>query len=369
MTTYNNTKSYCTPLDIGGIINLITNKILVNKNPYNGGAELSDLQQNEEFPHDTMTFDTNHCFLCGALLTDETRTEEHVYPHWLQTKYNLWNQKLILLNRTSIPYKNLTIPCCRDCNERMGNTFEKPIKTAVSIGYDAFVNLDKQTVFQWLCKLFYGILYKEMFLMKDRSNPSSGTILDDEDLREERTLLLFLQAVLTKAKFEGHKPYSIIVFRLHSYEADPYWGSDNTLVRTFFMRMGDIGIIANLMDNGVNEEIFMGDSKMHYLTKQTLHPIQFAEICAKFLYKSHLLSVNPSYVFMLDEHAKPEMVLGTSTSLHEDTNWNQEFYAKILENHLKPWGIDYDMLYQKGGLVRTFLWDENGDFIEQLRIE
>lgn len=328
-----------------------------------------DMQTENEMVFTSKEFDNDHCFLCGAPLTEDNRTEEHVYPRWLQKKYNLWNQHLILLNRTAIPYKNLTIPCCRNCNEHMGKTVEKPIETAVAIGYDAFAKLDKQIIFQWLCKLSYGILFKEMSLMLDRSNPALGTILSNEDLKEERTMLLFLQAVLTNAKFEGHKPYSIIFFRLYGYEDDLYWGSDNPLVRTFFMRMGDIGIIANLMDNGVNEEIFMGDPQMSVLTKQTLHPIQFAEICAKFAYKSYLLSVNPSYVFMLNEHGRPEMVVGVSSSICEDNDWSQEYYAKALAYYLKSWGIDFEMLYKEGGLVRTFLWNENGEFIEELRVE
>lgn len=29
------------------------------------------------------------CFLCGA--SDQSMTEEHVFPKWLQKKYNLWN--------------------------------------------------------------------------------------------------------------------------------------------------------------------------------------------------------------------------------------------------------------------------------------
>lgn len=335
----------------------------------NGGAKLIDLQQETEFPFPTMTLDNDHCFLCGALLTEENRTDEHVYPRWLQTKFDLWNQHLILLNRTQIPYRDLKIPCCRRCNSYLGETIEKPIETAVSIGYDELIKLDKQKVFQWLCKLSYGILFKEMSLKMDRSNPEKGTILSPADIKEERTLLLFLQAVLTNAKFEGHKPYSLMFFRLHSFENDPYWASDNPLVRTFFMRMGDIGIIANLMDNGVNEEIFMGDPQMSFLSTQTLHPIQFAEICAKFVYKSYLISANPSYMFMLDESGKPEMVLGVSTSFSEDNDWSQERYAKALAHYLNPWGINFEMLYQDGGLVRTFLWNENGEFIEELRVE
>lgn len=329
---------------------------------------MSELEQNSMIPLATMPFDNDHCFLCGALLTEANRTVEHVYPKWLQTKFNLWNQHLILLNQTSIPYKNLVIPCCKRCNSHMNKTIETPLMEAAEAGYDAFVELDKQKIFQWLCKLSYGILFKEMFLKLDRSKHTSGTILNKEDLKEEQTTLLFLQSMLTNANYEGHKPYSIMIFRLHGYEDDPYWASDNPIVHTFFMRIGNIGIIANLMDNGVNEEIFMGDPQMRSLTKQTLHPIQFAEICAKFFYKSYLLSVTQSNVFLLNELGIPEMVLGISSSICEERDWSQEYYAKILAYYLTPWRIDFEMLYREGGLVRTFLWNDNGEFVENFEL-
>ena len=74
-------------------------------------------------------------------------------------------------------------------------------------------------------------------------------------------------------------------------------------------------------------------------------------------------------MFMLDESGKPEMVLGVSTSFSEDNDWSQERYAKALAHYLNPWGINFEMLYQDGGLVRTFLWNENGEFIQELRVE
>lgn len=39
-------------------------------------------------PFDQMTFTNDRCFLCGELLTDDNRSKEHVYPKWLQNKFN-----------------------------------------------------------------------------------------------------------------------------------------------------------------------------------------------------------------------------------------------------------------------------------------
>lgn len=330
---------------------------------------MSDLEQTINSSFNIEIFDNNHCFLCGELLTKNSRTEEHVYPRWLQRKYNLWNQKLRLLNKTLISYKELKIPCCKHCNAHLGEAIEKPIENAVSIGYDALINLDKQIVFQWLCKLSYGVLYKEMNLRMNRANPSSGTILAAEDLKEETTLLLFLRAILTGAAFDGCKPYSLIIFRIYDFENVPFWLFDSPMIHAFFVRMGDIGIIANLMDNGVSEQVFMKDSQMSFLTNQPLHPVQFNEICAKYNYKLHLMPVKTCYMFDLDDKGKPVQVLGIATTIGDEGEWNQKDYAKCLTHFLKEWQIEFEMLYQDGGLVRTFLWSADGSFVEKRCIE
>ena len=69
-------------------------------------------------PFEKMTFTYDKCFLCGEILTDENSTEEHIYPKWLQNKFDLWDKQLILLNGTGINYRNLKIPCCKRCNNK-----------------------------------------------------------------------------------------------------------------------------------------------------------------------------------------------------------------------------------------------------------
>ena len=102
-------------------------------------------------PFDQMTFTNDRCFLCGELLTDVNRSKEHVYPKWLQNKFNLWNASLILLNNTPIRYKDLTIPCCKRCNGIMSNKIEKSVlaidycKDENTLIYCASMSIDKDS--------------------------------------------------------------------------------------------------------------------------------------------------------------------------------------------------------------------------------
>jgi len=52
-------------------------------------------------PFDAMSFTYDRCFLCGHEL-GRRKTAEHVFPKWLQQTFSLTNQKMHLLNRTTI---------------------------------------------------------------------------------------------------------------------------------------------------------------------------------------------------------------------------------------------------------------------------
>jgi hypothetical protein len=67
-------------------------------------------------PADGRAVSLDRCFLCGVDLGTANRTREHVLPLWLLNRHGLLNAKLTLLNGTSLPYKQLTIPACLACN-------------------------------------------------------------------------------------------------------------------------------------------------------------------------------------------------------------------------------------------------------------
>ena len=86
---------------------------------------------------------TNHsqCFLCGDELDETNSSKEHVIPKWVQSKFDLWNQTMILPNQTAITYKDLTVPCCKNCNNTILSQLENQIKSAVESGIDSLMFL------------------------------------------------------------------------------------------------------------------------------------------------------------------------------------------------------------------------------------
>lgn len=322
------------------------------------------MKTNDFNPFDKMTFTNDRCFLCGELLTDNNRSKEHLYPKWLQNKFNLWNDSLILLNRTSIKYKDLTIPCCKRCNEIMSNKIEKPIQQLVDGGYDTFVDCNKEIVFQWLTKISYGILFKELSLKFDRSNPDSEPIFDPNDMKERKMQYMFLKSIINETTFHN-KPYSIFVFKVKT-NGERYWSWENPFIHTFCLQMNDIGIVACLMDNNLNEQFFLGFEKQRNLLDQHLHPAQFLEVCAMIVYKASLIHKQPFYIthYCVESGQQDIVSFGMSGDLFEP--WNQEEFGRLFSKILQDnnYVLDDGDVYQGDDLVCSILFDEDGNFVD-----
>lgn len=308
-----------------------------------------------------MTFTYDRCFLCGSFLTETNYTEEHIIPKWLQRKFNLWNKELILLNQTSIKYKDLKIPCCKKCNNIMSKEIENPIKQGVEQGYKGFIHIDEQVIFQWLNKISYGFLFKELSLKAQLSNRNSDPIYKPEFLKEHKMQYLFLKSLISNTTFINN-PWSILIFKINPDGVESYWASDNPFIKTFCIRMDDIGVIAHLMDNGYNKGFFLEHQEMSELLEKTLHPIQFAELCAKFIYKSSLFYRDPFYTTLFDDKHNPHTIISNNLSGYGYRDWIQEEYAHVLAFYWNNWGYNFDDIYKGNDLVLSFLRNEDGTF-------
>lgn len=324
----------------------------------------STLQTEDLTLNNIIPVGNDRCFLCGAKLSAENRTKEHVYPKWLQKKFNLANQSMVLLNSTKIKYHNLTVPCCRLCNEKMSKEIEKPVEIMVKAGYDSFVKMNRNIVFQWLNKLAYGILYKEISLAIDRKNINSGSIYDVDNFKERKMEYLFLKSIICDTKFY-EKPYSILVFKIKN-ETLRYWSWENPFFHTFCMQLNDIGIVANLLDNGCNERAWMEDKKYSGLLEKDLHPIQFLEVCARFAYKCSLFLKTPTYLSVFDKNDKLTDIVSSDINGEVFKRWDQEEYARIFDYFIVSNNYTFSggKTYKGNGLVATTLFDENGVFYE-----
>lgn len=310
-------------------------------------------------------FKSSCCFLCGINLTSEVESVEHIFPKWLQEKFNLWDKKLILSNGTSIPYRSLTIPCCIGCNTVHLSKLESYVKSKCDAGYQEFQNMDRGRLFLWLGKMFYGILYKELFLPNNRKQSKTNTIASVELLESVRSLALFLQQIRERHQFEGFFPASIFVVETKCLDQlDFQWDFFDDIAGTFIgIRMGTLGVIANLRDAGAIEET---RESLKQFFQIPLHPLQFQELAAHVAYRSLLLSKESRFVSDTDGN----MVTTRLLPLHGLSNkplfgiWNASDYARVLARFTR---LPFKELNPSGKLVWSWMIDEN-DKIREIDI-
>lgn len=315
-------------------------------------------------PFDSMTFTNEHCFLCGVSLADQA-SAEHVFPKWLLNRYNLWNERIALLNGTDLPYRQMTIPCCVPCNNNYLSSLERAIENAISEDYNGVAKLEEIKIFQWISKIFYGILFRELSLLADRRDPLAGFITTPEALERYKFLHIFLQSIRIPTTFVGDTPWSIFVVETHSYDQKlDFDYHDNIQFLTFSIRMGAVGIIACLQDNGSQKDMF--DDYFNKFKDMKLHPIQFDELYAKVTYKASLMNRNPSYIINFPSRETEEItvitmpIMGMSSKpLYED--WEQRDYAYFLEHYWSKGGLTFDMIFTEPNRVLTYLENEKGE--------
>jgi len=308
-------------------------------------------------PIEDQSLDNNHCFLCGKKLTRTNRTIEHIFPKWLLNRFSLWEQTLTLPNLTTIKYKQIKIPCCKDCNNAFLGAIENRIEKASSKGYKYFNKLPRKIIFLWLLKIYYELRFMDLRLLLDQKDNQQGTIINKEILEEYRMCHLFLQAVRIKVKIHKPCPWSIFIVPVQKYDKKEldFDFRDNSFFLTIAIRMGDIGIIACLQDNNTQYQMFS-----RYFTKfkkVDLHPLQFSELVARVFYKESLRNRTPSYItFLGDNHL--EVItnpLGGFSSQLIYNEWVQSDYAQWLSFFLH---LDYDQIYVPPNKVWSLLFDE-----------
>lgn len=309
------------------------------------------------FSYGKQELDDKYCFLCGDYLFDESSVE-HVFPKWLLRKYDLWHQKIDLLNRSSIPYRQLTIPCCEKCNNEHLSRVENEVSRNIKRGFEGAKDVPENTWYLWVAKIFYGVLRKEVSLAIDRSDSKKGNILPDDVLTSFNNLHLFLQAFRGKHSFIGDVPYTVLLCNLHDI-GDGFDFRDNLINSIVAIRMGDIGIIVSLEDGGLVKNTY--GEYVSEVDNRKLHPIQFIELYAKICYQVNLLKTRLNYV--TDYHVHGEHIATTHLvdSPKYIGKWNQEEFANLLNFNISQWLLDgWQVEYSPPDKVSTWMYDSEG---------
>jgi hypothetical protein len=314
-------------------------------------------------PINKRIYSRNRCFYCGKLLRSKN-SKEHVFPKWLQEKFNLWDQTIHLLNGTTIQYSKLTVPCCHHCNTVHLSKLENRVKRYLFGQPISVARKHSGDILIWVLKILLGIIYAERLLPRQRSKPSGKRILPREMKDSLSMTHFFVQGLDLKIEFEAEGkvriPGSIFIFNLKQL-LDPtehFTFRDDLNSLSVYMRLGNRGIIATADGGAI--DIDVGDA-IRREGAIKLHPVQFSEIGAKVFYKASLFNRTPKYMTMHanKQYRVMQMPLAGLSSRPVFDHGDHLAYAHYLAAFMN---VDVSRVISADqSLVSTWLSDKNGN--------
>jgi len=106
-------------------------------------------------------------------------SKEHVIPDWLQRRFKLAHQEVILPNQTAFRYANAKVPVKTEHNGEFGK-----IENRMAEG-----SFTSEEAYLWALKIHIGMMWIDSRLKRERKDPSSTTILKGTDFFKQ--VLLF----------------------------------------------------------------------------------------------------------------------------------------------------------------------------------
>lgn len=290
-------------------------------------------------PVENLHFDPKACFLTGIDLDTEDESVS-VFPDWILDRFALKEKRFRMLDQvTAIQYQDLRLPCSAQVKGALSQ-LEEEARNAFAQGYDEVKKIPEERLFQWMGKIVYGVLYSDLCLEISRAaKKSKGKEFKLSPLLKERfgKFHLMLQSLVAPIGFAGLRPWSIRVVKL-KYSRDIFNYKDEPMNLNFSLGMNGFGIVACLQDNGA-----VGINQQQIIDKigeKVLHPIQFEELCARFLYANYLLKYGAKYRI----HSSKEKIIIEGIPL-EGTSadplfapWDDNMFAQVLAGYWEPWG-------------------------------
>lgn len=316
-------------------------------------------------PIENLHFNNRICFLSGADLDDENESVS-VFPEWILDRFSLRNKSFKMMDQvTNIQYQDIRLPCSPEVRNAL-DALEEEIETAFTHGYDGVKKLREERLFLWMGKIVYGVLYHD--LRAELNRPLRKK--DDKEfelspvLKQRFSLFhLMLQSLIAPVEFKGTKPWSIGIVKL-KYSRDTFNYRDEPINLNFSLGMNGFGIVACLQDSGIvgEHEQFI----MQKIGEKVLHPVQFEELCGRFLYANYLLK-HPAVYHIKTEGEKIiiEAVLPEEKQHRLFASWDGNMFARVLTGYWEPWGFTKNNIFSLPGVPVSFLEnDYTQEFIE-----
>jgi len=324
--------------------------LIINFEPFN--FWLMSLQLYNPFA--TLHFDEHSCFLSGDDLNGNNEII-NVFPDWVLDDYDFRERNFEMMDTVNqTTYGALTLPCSKRVKKAM-DELDAEVKSAFDKGFEAVEALDHQKLFLWAGRMVYGVLYQELMIERMRSEKRGIEFELSKTLKKRFAYFhLMLQSLISPVRFTENKAWSIALVRL-KYSKDIFNYRDDAVNLIFSLGFNGFGIIAVLQDNGVLYNEYKG--LLSKTSGKVLHPVQFEELCARFLYSNYLLQYPKNFSI---RESKDGITIDALPVIPEDGKplfkpWIPKTFGQVLHDYWSPWGFTEKEIFDSQNVPVSFL--------------
>lgn len=307
-------------------------------------------------PFENLYFNDHTCFLSGEDLESD-QFKITVFPDWVLDQFNYRNRTFTLMDTVNaVTYGDLTLPCSTRVKQAF-DELDEQVKQAFDGGYESMKALDSHTLFLWVGRIVYGVLYFEIEFEKQRMLKREQEFKMSPILKNRYSFFhLMLQSLIQPIDIKGLSPWSIEVVKL-KYSEEVFNHRDDAVNLLFSLGINGFGIMACLQDNGV----LMAEQRdiLDKIGDQELHPVQFEELCARILYANYLLQAFPQFKLEETEAGMTIEALPVEAEMNKSVFkvWDNEMFEQVLEDYWSPWGLTKKEIMKDTNFPISFLED------------
>ena len=313
------------------------------------------------------------CFICGAKSNSKDFNDEHIIPDWILTEYNLKDKFITLTNGTRFKYRDYKVPCCKECNSKLGETYELPISHLLKKTYSEIIQEIKKKpeimylLFKWLSLIFVKTHLKDRSLHSERDKRlNSGFLSDDYDWDDIHHIHCIARSFYSNAKIDLNVYGSILILPVIKNKGlSNFDFIDNLSSKGIMIQLDEFVIISILNDSRACTNFFY---KQLEKINGSISTFQTREIMAHLNFINYSLKERPKYYSLFSENGEylikakiPKKIQLIDENERIITHGN--FLRYYLEDKIGNIENKEKILKEIELGKRSYLFDENGEFV------
>lgn len=295
----------------------------------------------------------NKCFLTGVPVNKDEELM-FVFPNWLMQAEELHDKAFKMLDESYLTYSDLKLPVSKVVKEKIDSLNNKVMSFLQN---DSDIDVSEIEWFQWCGIIVYGLIYNEIRNgLKSDEYKEEGFKISPLLIKKFKHLHFQIQSLVIDVEWDAPLPFSLSIFSINTSDDTSYHfehkNEINTL--TFSFKYRNKGLIICLQDLGMNSNYHK--SLLSKINSNTLSPIQFAELSAKFYYSNYLLSVINDFEYTFHKNTLYITNIDSNyTAKSPFENWDEKTFAQVLEAFWKPWKYSRIEILKNAETCMSFL--------------